>query len=753
MVVAHMLLALIYGWVIPPYEAHDETGHTAVIDHIVLTHELPVTNKKSTVFLDQSHQPPLYYLSVAALTFWIDRSDRFQPQRNGFAFDGSNRHGTRILLPAANSDTSGTVWALRAGRVISALMGGITLSLIALSGSVIFATRPSLRLLATAIAAFNPQALFMGAMVNNDAMIALLGAALAYVMLTIITQQRAILTIEKNKFVWLGVLLGLSLLSKRSAYGLVLLGGLLIVWLGWRQRWRLAQWLQRAGLTFGLAALISAPYFGRNLFLYGRLIADRSENNPFPNAPSMGDIATGVGVAWRDGWLPRLIINGHQTFWGTFGWGNIRMPDGAYWVLAGFVVLAVIGWVLRFIRPRQASQPTSPVLDAAEVYVGLIAFVLCTISLPLAQALFFQNPDLFVGRYLMPALGPTAMLIALGWGYLFSWLKPRAQTTIHAGLTGALVVQALAIPAFILSPAYYTPITQTRDSTSLLNFDNTIKVTTVSGSTFIANDPDGLRPYARVTLDWQVLRPISQTLAFGISVLGRDGEVLGQTNVFPAKGNHPSSRWQVGDHWQDSYDIQLMKPCAKLPTLARVAVAVFPFVDSSASDRALVTPKNLPALDGEGRATTPVIGRFRVDPWPLHYIFWQPPLGTLGHIALRTIEPNLPITASAGSTVTLALTYETIRSSQQDGRAFVHVLDAHQQMIAQDDHAPVNGSFPTDLWQPGWCDRETFNLALPITATGTLRVVTGFYSADGMRFTTTPTHTENLLELGQIKVK
>ena len=69
-VLAHVVLALLYGLVIPPYEAHDETGHSAFVDHLVVTHRLPVVNKDSTTFLDQSHQPPLYYLTVAALTAW-----------------------------------------------------------------------------------------------------------------------------------------------------------------------------------------------------------------------------------------------------------------------------------------------------------------------------------------------------------------------------------------------------------------------------------------------------------------------------------------------------------------------------------------------------------------------------------------------------------------------------------------------------------------------------------------------------------
>ena len=190
-VLAHIVLALLYGAVIPPWEAHDETGHFAYITHIVQQRELPRVNPNSAVFLDQSHQPPLYYLLVSALTFWIDRSDNVQPQINTFAFDGSNRRGARIVLrtPGENFPWRGTVLALHAARMVSALLSGLMLLLIAKTAALLFADSPATANLATAIAAFNPQALFMAGMVNNDVLISLIGAALLFVFASVVVAR------------------------------------------------------------------------------------------------------------------------------------------------------------------------------------------------------------------------------------------------------------------------------------------------------------------------------------------------------------------------------------------------------------------------------------------------------------------------------------------------------------------------------------------------------------------------------------
>jgi hypothetical protein len=66
----HFLLAVTYGLVIPPYEAHDETGHFAYVRHIVVEGRRPNARSENKTFLDQSHQPPLYYMIAAAFTFW-----------------------------------------------------------------------------------------------------------------------------------------------------------------------------------------------------------------------------------------------------------------------------------------------------------------------------------------------------------------------------------------------------------------------------------------------------------------------------------------------------------------------------------------------------------------------------------------------------------------------------------------------------------------------------------------------------------
>jgi hypothetical protein len=311
------------------------------------------------------------------------------------------------------------------------------------------------------------------------------------------------------------------------------------------------------------------------------------------------------------------------------------------------------------------------------------------------------------------------------------------------------------VPFAIIAPAYAAPAVTKTDGNvpALLTFEDVAQVTGVNASTAYLDDREGKRQYAHVQLTWHALKTPPANYAFGISVLGRDNEVLGNLNVQPARGNYPGSNWNAGDTFKDDYYVLLERPCPRLPTLGRVSVSVYEFTQdpAEANGIAISITRELHAVDGDGRPVTPIIARFKVEE-PAQPIpkFWQPPIAMLGGIALR--EVGLPTTVAPGSTLTVSLTFETWQDGNPEGTGFVHLFDAAGQRVAQDDHAPLHGAYPTDMWAPGECVVDTFTLPVPVTATGTLTAVTGFYSpTTGERFTTGTR--DNLVTLGEITVK
>jgi hypothetical protein len=740
-VIAHIALAVLYGAIIPPWEANDETGHYAYVNHLATTFTLPDTRASEDILVVQSHQPPLYYVVVSALTIWLDRSDQHPQLVNVFAFDGTNRRGTRLLLrdPGEDLPWRGTVLVLHAERVVSALISGLTIWLISLAARRLFASSPLAALLTTAIAAFNPQVLFMAAMVNNDVMVSLMGAALIYNITRIaLTDDPQPSTTLRSllRYAWIGVPLALALWSKNSALIFLPFTALALTLIAWRNRWQLSSLIMRGLVVLVVAVGVASPLYISNYLRYGTLLVDRAADVPIISG-SASLIGEGLSVSLRDQWLPSIFVHAFRTFWGTFGWGTVLMPDAVHIAIA---VVAVLGFVACVLFARRISQ------DERTGLLLLAMLGLCMMLLPAYRAIYYQSPTLLPGRYLMPALIAYTGIIGFGWSALFK----RIPAATYA-LIGAFVALAIAVPFLIIRPAYAVSVTHTSDAANaLLTFEDVAQVTNVSAQTVMAPDREGLRQYAHVQLTWRALRQVTENYAFGISILGRNAEVLGNLNINPARGNYPSTNWKPGDTFTDDYYVLLEKPCPSLPTMGRVSVGVYGYVPISGNVLGISVTRQLLARDSENRPIPPIVGSFRIEapanPLP---VFWQPARAMFNGIALRDVD--LPHQVRAGSMVTVGITYETWRSSNPNGIGFVHIFDTTGKRIAQDDHAPVGGAYPTDMWMPGECVRETYSLDIPATTTGKLTVLTGFYAAtDGARFQT-GTH-DNLVPLGEIEV-
>ena len=74
----------------------------------------------------------------------------------------------------------------------------------------------------------------------------------------------------------------------------------------------------------------------------------------------------------------------------------------------------------------------------------------------------------------------------------------------------------------------------------------------------------------------------------------------------------------------------------------------------------------------------------------------------------------------------LNLDWYTDGTAQGDYKVFVHILDENDQIVAQADTYPGNGTLPPGNWLPGVL-RDTIVVDLQNTPPGTYRVAIGMY--------------------------
>lgn len=713
---AHFALGLLYSVAVPIWEAHDETGHYPYVKYLVARRALPPIGGEISRWFDEAHQPPLYYLLGAAATFWIDTSDDLEPELNIYAFSGTGRGGFNLTVhsPAEDFPYRGTVLAIHVVRLVSVLISTLTVWVTYLVGRLLFSERVEIALGGSAINAFSPLYLFIGGVVNNDILVALFSSLAFYFLAKNILGESSTYSLLA-----LGAFLGLGLLSKNSALALA---PLIVLGLGLkaaRSKSFRSFLVWNAGV-FGVAGLASGWWYLRNWLLYGKVLPDRAAANPI--TASFSPFVSSLRTSSRLDWFATLFQNTFRTFWGSFGWGNITFWDTwIYSVLAIFCLLALVGLAL---------YATGIPRGHRWLRLGLlILLVLFTLALPLYRAIYFQDPYLVPGRYLLPAVSAICLLLALG----LAQLTPRRWSIALLALIGsALFILALIVPFRYIAPAYARPALASLDKLVIkhplsLNFGNKMELLGYD------TDKEQVRPGEEitVTLYWRAIERMKRNYTVGVHLLGRNLQDWGQFDTFPANGNFATSLWEPGDVLVDTYRVQL-SPKAPVPSLGRISVGlhVYPKDESLSPSEQALTP-----YDRNGRPTTPIFGRYKMAPWRASAIRMENPTDyRLGDIvALRDFKVT-PAAARPGDVVRVTLYWEALKKGDRDYTVFLHLGTPGKEPLAQKDHQPQGGEYPTGLWDAGEMIEDESELIVPASVSpGEYQIMAGMYLLETMQ--------------------
>jgi hypothetical protein len=276
---------------------------------------------------------------------------------------------------------------------------------------------------AAAFVAFVPQHLAILSAINNDALAELL---IALVVLQSLRLLRSI-AVPRRKLIWLGITLGLGLLTKATFYyTAVPIALAALAWHAFKKPplkkqssetrgWRL--FVRQALIVFVPALLIGATLWMRNLIVYGGLDVLGLARH---NVVVFGQPTTAQWIADHGSGdlLQRFFTLTYQSFWGQFGWMAVQMSNQDYMILGGLAVVALIGWVWWLIEKHRSKPPDTRPGPSGGWLLTLL------FGLTLAGYLYYNLT--FVqhqGRYLFPALIPIGLAFAIGWWQVLEKIK------------------------------------------------------------------------------------------------------------------------------------------------------------------------------------------------------------------------------------------------------------------------------------------------------------------------------------------
>ncbi|MEZ4767599.1 MAG: glycosyltransferase family 39 protein [Caldilineales bacterium] len=724
-----LALSLFYSVTVPAWEADNELSHFNYVRYLVQHRalpgidalvETPVTTDAcrsgeqviSNEITHQFRQPPLYYVLGALTTFWSKMDTTGPEAANAFRIWDARQLGYNFALhnPAAESfPYAGTLLALHSLRWMSGVLGLLGLLATYLLGLLLFDGRRLLAVAMMAVNAFIPQYIFASAIVNNDILVAVLGNW------CVLLCAYAVLRDSRLRILFLPVLLaGLAIMTKYNGIVLLpLVAVTLAVVVARTVRERRERALPMVVALGAVTALASIPVLIlllNNRAVYGRFLAGYQLDSE-KIVSALPGVLNAVTPDARE-----AVAYAFATFWGQFGWDNITLPGAIIALLAAVCVLALAGVVVFLLDKRQSRWLRFVVLAAC-------LFLLTSIVLSYARAIGSLEPR---GRYLLPAISAVSFLLVLG---LQRLLPGRLKSVGVTALWIGLLLLAIAVPFTVIKPAYAAP--PLAASAELLPGESPLDVTIGDFARLIGYrvEPQELAEGdpLRVTLVWQALRSTPNNYVMSIHLLDANRFPRAWVMSHPGRGNFPTSIWQPGDVFRDTYRLYWAEtPWDRLPAASLLKVALF------CPGSAAVDETYLEVTDAQGSDLGDAVyfGRLKVtgDQPPAQNQPEAVPLYTAGdEIALESyrVLPEKPI---PGQQVTIEMRWRTLQQPAADYTVFAHLVDENGQQIGGNDLSLTDGYYPSSMWVPGEVITHTHRLDLPVSLpAGVYAIEVGVY--------------------------
>jgi hypothetical protein len=198
-------------------------------------------------------------------------------------------------------------------------------------------------------------------------------------------------------------------------------------------------------------------------------------------------------------------------------------------------------------------------------------------------------------------------------------------------------------------------------------------------------------------------QPIDRNLLSAVNILGRSNQSVGHVNRYPAGGMVPTSQWEAGQIWRDVYRLY---PSAEATGPAQLDIRVALYDPEQKDDVPAYSPDGLPIdLLVVGQA------RLKADRQELTATH-ELDVAFADGILLQGYDLN-PEAPNPGDPLALTLFWRATETPSQDYTIFVHLVDSSGDQVAVADSPPVNGDYPTTLWQAGEQILDEHTMLLP----------------------------------------
>jgi 4-amino-4-deoxy-L-arabinose transferase-like glycosyltransferase len=484
------MLGLIWSSVVPLWEGFDEPAHYAYIQHMAENKELPTPNNfmSNEIYYSFTIVPISYNLNHAGIiipnkiqgfetnknptkfhsTYWQTfNQTEYEKNYNSLKEISSSSRSTEfvngskiweaqqaplnylLLLPIykllSNNDIITIVFTLRyVGIVISA----IAIFFVYKTVTKLFKNQ-FMRYGTIIFTVFNPMFVSNWSRLSNETLNFLLFTLFFYFTIKYLKEDH-----RMKNLIFIGIILGLGLLTKQSFVSLLILVPVIIIFKIIQQKSdlknRISYFVKNNLIIISLTIIISSWWYLRNLVTTGNL----SGIIGVKSGPSFQNWAYFGTVNWY-GYFKEIFKN----FWGLFGWSFIRLPDLYYYTFMVITLISFMGLVFFIIKNRKKLTSLIRIWKYQSITIFCLCLFVIIIGMMYINFQYYLESDrkydlLFTGSWYSFAAASALSILFIGG--LKTWID-RLRINLTSKLPFFMLISMVLLNFYVICSitAYY----------------------------------------------------------------------------------------------------------------------------------------------------------------------------------------------------------------------------------------------------------------------------------------------------------
>jgi hypothetical protein len=288
-------------------------------------------------------------------------------------------------------------------------------------------------------------------------------------------------------------------------------------------------------------------------------------------------------------------------------------------------------------------------------------------------------------------------------------------------ITLAVGLFAVSVPWRYLRPAYDDPVVTASDADSATSLD--VRFAKDLRLIGYGVEPQEAKPGERIkfTLYWQAIGDIDAPLTVFVQLAPSDPEHhVASIDEYLGGSHYPSDIWQPGETIRQIHWLQLPDD-VPAPGVYWFTVGLY----TTSYKARLPVVADGAQVPGQAVRLGPLRVLDQSDQTPEEKTDYH--LGSVIRLAGYDVDLS-GAGESPLNAVIVTLYWEALESLDQDLAVFVHLLDAHGNLVAQHDGPPRQSDFPTWAWEEGDQISDVHTLLLPDDLEpGAHRLIVGMY--------------------------